>query len=47
MNIIIKTPEEINKIRKGGKILAHILKKVADSVIPGVSAFDLDQLARK
>jgi methionyl aminopeptidase len=42
MKIIIKTEEEIKKIREGGKILANVLQKVASHVKPGISTFELD-----
>lgn len=47
MNIIIKTKEEIEILREGGKRLAQILKTVGENVAPGVSAYDLDKLAEK
>ena len=43
--IIIKTPEEIEILREGGKRLATILHKVAEKVAPGVSTKDLDNYA--
>ena len=43
MNIIIKTPEEIKKIREGGKILARILKKTAKIIKPGISTLEIDE----
>ena len=45
MSIIIKTNEEIKKIREGGKILARVLKQVSKKVKPGISTFELDQYA--
>ena len=45
--IYIKTPEEIEKMREGGEILAQILKKVAENVRPGTSTKYLDKLATK
>jgi methionyl aminopeptidase len=45
MSIIIKTEEEIQLMREGGKILAGILGKVAQKVAPGVSTYELDQYA--
>jgi methionyl aminopeptidase len=45
MAIIIKTKEEIEILREGGKRLAAILAKVATKVAPGVSTFELDQYA--
>lgn len=47
MAIIIKTAEEIEILREGGKILAEILAKVAEKVVPGVSTWELDQYAYK
>ena len=45
--IIIKTPQEIEILREGGRRLATVLHKVKDMVAPGVSTFDLDQYAEK
>jgi methionyl aminopeptidase len=45
--ISLKTREEIGVMRKGGKILAEVLKEVADNVKIGVSELDLDKLAEK
>lgn len=45
--IIIKTPEEIFFIRKSCQILAEILKELRKKAQPGVSAADLDKLARE
>lgn len=47
MNIIIKTKEEIEVIREGGKILASLLEKISKFVKPGVSTFDIDSYAYK
>jgi len=45
--IIIKTPEEIEILREGGKRLATVLYKVGDMVKPGISTKDLDDCALK
>jgi methionyl aminopeptidase len=45
--IIIKTPEEIEILREGGKHLATVLYKVKEKVTPGVSTKDLDVYAEK
>lgn len=45
--IIIKTPSEIEIMRKGGKILAGVLNEIIDRVKPGVNPVDLDKLAEK
>lgn len=42
-----KTPEEINKIREGGKILGKILNKLAKMVKPGASAYEIDLEAER
>jgi methionyl aminopeptidase len=47
MNIIIKTKEEIEILREGGKRLAQILQKVGEKVKPGISTWELDQYAEK
>jgi len=43
--IIIKTPEEIEILREGGKRLATVLNKVAEIIKPGISTKDLDDYA--
>lgn len=45
--IIIKTKEEIEIIREGGKHLATVLYKLGEKVAPGVSTKDLDIYAEK
>lgn len=45
MNIPIKTPAEIKSMRTGGKILAEVLDEVLKNARPGISTFELDQLA--
>jgi len=47
MAIIIKTEEEIKKLREGGKRLAGILSEVSKYVKPGISTLELDNIARK
>ncbi len=39
--IIIKTESEIERLRKGGPILADILRKVASRVAPGVTTAEI------
>lgn len=43
--IIIKTESEIKKLRKGGKVIALILRKVAKKVKPGVTTGELNDYA--
>ncbi len=47
MSIIIKTKEEIEILREGGRRLATVLYKVKDMVAPGVSTLELDKYAYK
>jgi len=47
MAVIIKTKEEIEILREGGKRLASILAKVAKKVAPGVTTKELDEYAYK
>lgn len=47
MAILIKTPEEINLMRHGGKILAEVLEKVCEMAHPGISTFELNEFAEK
>ncbi len=44
--IIIKTESEIERLRAGGPLLAHIVREVARAVRPGVSTGSLDALTR-
>lgn len=43
----IKTREEIERLRKGGKILATILRKLAEYAKPGVSTEDINDYAMR
>ena len=45
--ILIKTPEEIEIIREGGKRLATVLYKVKEIIKPGISTKELDDYAFK
>lgn len=45
--IKIKTKEEIQTMKEGGKILAEILNKLAETVRPGITTNDLEKLARE
>ena len=45
--IFIKTPEEIEILREGGRRLAEVLYKLRDMVKPGVSTKELDIYAEK
>ncbi|MFA6254915.1 MAG: type I methionyl aminopeptidase [Patescibacteria group bacterium] len=43
--VTIKTPEEIEVLRQGGRILAEVLAELVRKAEPGVKTIDLDQLA--
>lgn len=43
--IKIKTPEEIEILAEGGKILAKIMKELEKKVRPGIKTLELDRLA--
>jgi len=45
--IIIKTEQEIETMRQGGRILAKVLKKVCSLVRPGIATIELDRTAEK
>ncbi len=47
MAVTVKTKEEIEKLREGGKRLAFILKEVGNAVKPGISTDELNDLATK
>lgn len=47
MSIIIKTKEEIEILREGGRRLAEVLHKVSKKVKPGISTWELDEYAFK
>lgn len=47
MGINIKTKEEIEIMREGGKRHAYILSEIAKKVVSGVSTLDLENLAKK
>ena len=44
MSIIIKTPEEIEKMRVACRLAAEVLDYIAPFVVPGVTTGELDRL---
>lgn len=46
-NVTIKKPEELEKIRAGGKILHQVLKELAKMVKPGITTGDLEDKAKE
>ncbi|MEK7212577.1 MAG: type I methionyl aminopeptidase [Patescibacteria group bacterium] len=45
--ITLKTPEEIEALAEGGRILAQALQKVAQAAKPGVSTWELNRIAEE
>ncbi len=45
MAIMIKTPQEIEKMRISGKVLRQVHNAVAPHVVPGASTMDLEEIA--
>jgi len=45
--IILKSPREIEKMRKGSQIVATILQELKGAVKPGLSTLNLDQVAQR
>jgi methionyl aminopeptidase len=43
--IRIKTPEELERMRRSGRIAAEVLQAIARQVVPGVTTGDLDAFA--
>jgi methionyl aminopeptidase len=44
MSIIIKTPEEIDKMRTAGRAAAEVLEMIEEHVRPGITTVELDQI---
>jgi len=47
MAIMIKTPQEIEKMRISGKALRQVHNAIAPHVVPGISTMDLEEIAVK
>jgi methionyl aminopeptidase len=47
VRIVYKSPEEIRIMRESGLIAAAILDEMCEAARPGVSTWDLDQIARR
>lgn len=45
MSIYLKSPDEIKKIRKAGKVVGEILDLICENLRPGVTTKELDNLA--
>ena len=44
MSVIIKTPDEIDKMRVAGRLAAEVLEMIGEHVRPGVSTEELDRI---
>ena len=44
MNVVIKTPEQIAKMREAGKLAAEVLEMIGEHVKPGVTTEELDRI---
>lgn len=45
--IIIKTQEEIEKMKKAGELLANVHKEIAKIIKPGISTYEIDQFVEE
>ena len=45
--VICKSPEEIDIMKKSGRILAELLKRLGDFIKPGISTLDIDKFAEE
>lgn len=43
--IILKSPDEIQKIRKASRVVAEVIEGITPMVVPGVTTYDLDRRA--
>ncbi|WP_111640319.1 type I methionyl aminopeptidase [Marinimicrobium alkaliphilum] len=47
MSVIIKTPEQIEKMRVAGRMAAEVLEMIGEHVQPGVTTAELDRLCHE
>jgi len=45
--IILKTPEQIDKMLRAGRVLAEVIDEISAAVAPGVSLKELDEIAER
>ncbi|HAH86731.1 MAG TPA: type I methionyl aminopeptidase, partial [Armatimonadetes bacterium] len=45
--IILKSRDEIEKMRAAGKVVAAALAEIMENVVPGVTTRDIDQMAEE
>src|SRR5438552_17139237 len=47
MGIVLKSPAEIEKMRRAGRIVHAVLDAVEAACVPGVSTWELDRIAER
>ncbi len=47
MNVTIKSPDEIEKMRIAGKLASEVLEMIEPHVVPGISTVELDQICHE
>ena len=47
MSVIVKTPEEIEKMRVAGRLAAEVLEMIAPQVVAGVTTEELDRICHE
>ena len=45
--VSIKNEDEIKKLKRSGRVVALVFEAVADMIKPGVSTFEIDQVAER
>lgn len=45
--IIIKSSQEIERMKEAGKIVAEVHNEIQDNIAPGISTYELDQIAER
>jgi methionyl aminopeptidase len=44
---VIRQPDELNKMRRAGKVVAEMHEKTREAIRPGITTLDLDKVARE
>ena len=45
--IIFKSPDEIDRMRRAGRVVAATIDRLLEAVRPGLTTADLDEIAEK
>lgn len=45
--VVLKTPEQIAKMREAGRVVAQVLAKIGDMAVPGITTEELDKAVEK